>query len=343
MIKKLIAITLALALLPAIAACGGMPKNAVVTVKGQVITLEDVDDRLELEVTQSGMQLPATDTAEYKELQQQVIELLIADKIFALEAEERGIAVTDEDVDEVIQQMKDQVGGEDVFDKQLETAGLTIDRLMEQVRNNLLFREVNAAVIKDAPQVPEEEVRKYYDEHIDEFTNPTETRQVKHILVATEEEANQVIARLNGGEDFAALAAELSLDSGTAATGGSLPQPVPTVNSGLVPEFEQAMAQLGAGEMSGPVKSQYGYHIIVVEKIIPPGPEPYDSVRERLRQQIQTLTYDYDYFSKWFEDAKVKYEVEYAEDFKPRDETGTGTSTTPADAAPAAAEPAPAQ
>ena len=343
MTKKLIMIGLALVLLPVIAGCGGMPKNAVATVQGQVITLEDVDERLELEVKGSGGQMPASDSAEYKQMQQQVIELLIADKIFALEAEERDISVTDEEVDESISKMKEQIGGEEVFNQQLEAAGLTLDRLMEQIRSNLLFRKVNAEVTKDAPKVPEEEVRKYYDEHIDEFTSDQETRQVKHILVATEEEANQVIERLNNGEDFAALAKELSLDTGSAELGGELSQPVPTTNSGLVPEFEQAMAQLGEGQMSGPVKSDFGYHVIVVDKIIPPGPAPYESVKAQLRQQIQTLSYDYDFFSDWFEEAKVKYEVEYAEGYEPEKPTETGTSTTATEAAPATAEPVPTQ
>lgn len=340
MIKKLIAILFPLALLLLIAGCGGMPRNAVATVNGQVITLEDVEDKLEIESKLAGVEVPATDSEEYKELQAQAIELLIADKIFVLEAEERDISVTDEDVDELVNKTKEQMGGEDIFQKQLEASGLTIDRLRDKYRYDLLFQRVYEAVTADAPQVPEEEVRKYYDEHPDEFNNPTETRQVKHILVDTEEEANQVIARLNAGEDFGALAAELSKDPGSAGNGGSLPQPYPTTNSGLVPEFEQAMAQLGEGEMSGPVKTQYGYHVIVVEKIIPAGMQSYESVKDKLREEIQFYQYNREYFDKWLEEAKEKWDVEYAEDFEPREETGTTGAVD--ETAPASAEPAPA-
>lgn len=329
MFKKLIAIGLLLALLPVLAGCGSMPKNAVATVKGDVITMNDLDEQIDLYVQTSGLTMPERDSEDYKNLQKEVLEYLIADKIFALEAEERGLTVTDAEVDEVVNQMKEQSGGEEVFQKQLDTMNITIDQIMERVRYDLLFRKVQAEVVKDAPKVPEAEVQAYYNEHISEYTNAEETRQVKHILVATEEEAKQVKARLEAGEDFATLASELSLDTGSAGTGGMLPQPVTVTNSGLVPEFEQAMAKLQVGQISDPVQTSYGFHIIVVEKIIPPGVTPFEDVKDQISSQMQQLQYDYDYFLKWFEEAKVKYEVEYSEDFKPEDKgTNTGTATT---------------
>ncbi|MHB0915550.1 MAG: peptidyl-prolyl cis-trans isomerase [Thermoleophilia bacterium] len=344
MIKKLIFIACALALMPVFIGCGGMPRNAVATVKGNVITMNDLDEQIDLYIKSSGATMPEKDSEEYKNLQREVLEYLIADRIFALEAEERDISVTDEEVDEQINQMKEQSGGEEVFQQQLDAMNATIDQIMERVRYDLLFRKVQAEVNKDAPKVPDEEVRAYYDENIADYTNEEETRQVKHILVKTEEEANQVKERLVAGEDFATLASELSLDTGSAGMGGLLPQPVTATNSGLVPEFEAAMAQLKEGEVSGPVQTTYGFHIIVVERIIPPGPTPFDAVKEQIRQQIQTLQYDYDYFREWFEEAKVRYEVEYSEGFEPvTEETGTGTSTATSGEASQPTAPEPAQ
>lgn len=344
MIKKLIVIACALALLPVWIGCGGMPRNAVATVKGNVITMNDLDEQIDLYVKSSGAPMPEKDSEEFKSLQHEVLEYLIADRIFALEAEARDISVTDEEVDELINQMKEQSGGEEVFQQQLDAMNATIDQIMERVRYDLLFRKVQAEVNKEAPKVPDAEVRAYYDEHIAEYTNDQETRQVKHILVNTEEEASQVKARLGAGEDFATLASELSLDTGSAGTGGMLPQPVTVTNSGLVPEFEAAMGQLKEGEVSGPVQTSYGFHIIAVERIIPPGATPFDAVEAQIKQQIQTLQYDYDYFREWFEEAKVRYEVEYSEGFEPvTEETGTGTSTTPTSDASQPAAPVSAQ
>jgi parvulin-like peptidyl-prolyl isomerase len=82
-----------------------------------------------------------------------------------------------------------------------------------------------------------------------------------HILVATEEEADEVLARLEGGEDFATVAAEVSTDSGSAANGGNLG----CVARGVtVPEFEDALFATPEGEISDPVETEFGFHVIEV-------------------------------------------------------------------------------
>jgi peptidyl-prolyl cis-trans isomerase C len=86
----------------------------------------------------------------------------------------------------------------------------------------------------------------------------------RHILVATKEEANAVLARLAKGEDFAAVAAEVSLDGGSKVDGGDLgffPKGY------MVPEFETAAFALQAGKTSAPIQTQFGYHVInIVER-----------------------------------------------------------------------------
>jgi parvulin-like peptidyl-prolyl isomerase len=102
-------------------------------------------------------------------------------------------------------------------------------------------------------------LQKYFDEHKADFSQNC----VSHILVRTKPEADAAMARLKGGEDFAAVAKAVSIDTGSGAKGGDLgcnPKGV------FVAEFEKAASELPVGQLSDPVQTQYGYHIILVKE-----------------------------------------------------------------------------
>jgi parvulin-like peptidyl-prolyl isomerase len=337
MIKKAIAIIFALALIPVWVGCGGLPQNAVAEVNGKVITREDLDRRLDLYREIYAQQVPDPNTPEYEEFEKRAAAELVDEQIIAFEAEEMDLSVTEEELNEEIDRRKEQAGGEEEYEKLLEERDTTIDREMEQMRIDLLFQKLYPEVVKDSPKVSDEAVRQYYDENVEQFVTPTQSLEVEHILVNTKEEADQVIVRLDAGEDFGELARELSQDASNAELGGSLGI-VPGENSGFVPEFEAAMNQLAEGETSGPVQTDFGFHIIRVVKIIPPGPTPFEDVKDSLKQQLQTLDIDYDFFGRWLREARDKYEIIWAEGFEPDEEdTQTGTATTEAIPAPAPA------
>jgi parvulin-like peptidyl-prolyl isomerase len=139
---------------------------------------------------------------------------------------------------------------------------------------------------------------------LDEVTAdlPSEEEQVwaRHILVPDEETANQVIERLNNGEDFAALASELSEDTGSAASGGDLGW---FGKGRMVPEFEEVAFDLEVGEISEPVESQFGYHIIQTlgRTTLPLDSFAYEQARQsefedyiaQLREEADITIYDY--------------------------------------------------
>jgi peptidyl-prolyl cis-trans isomerase C len=117
---------------------------------------------------------------------------------------------------------------------------------------------------------------------------PSTEYNAAHILVATEEEAIGLIARIEGGEDFAALAKELSLDTGSGSAGGELGW----FGVGMmVPEFEQAVIALSesgeTGAISPPVQTQFGWHIVRLNESRPQEPATLDEVRPELETQLR--------------------------------------------------------
>ena len=154
--------------------------------------------------------------------------------------------VSDEDVDAEFEEVKAQFGDE--FQNALKESGLTEDSL----RSNIKFNQLRNKAIADS--ITDEDIKAYYDQASMEL-------KARHILVKDEETANEVIEKLNAGEDFATLAKELSLDTGSAENGGDLDWF--TVGQ-MVTEFNDAAYALEVNEISKPVKSQFGYHIIQV-------------------------------------------------------------------------------
>lgn len=329
MTKKLLISFIAAAITAAVllaAGCGPLPKSAVAEVNGKVITREDLDRAIEdLKVQFQGQGLPEPGTPEYAELERQVVERLVNEEILWFEAEKLNITVSDEEINQELDKLKQQAGGEEQFKAQLEQRNYTEDRLKDQLRKNLLFQKLYPEVTKDAAEVTDEQALKYYNENQSLFQKP-ETRTVRHILVKDEATANQVKARLDAGEDFATVAKEVSQDPGSKDKGGDLGE-VPTSGSGFVPEFEQAMNQLAVGQVSAPVKSSFGYHIIQVTAINPAGTQSFDEAKEQLKQGL-ALENQRTAFEAWFEGIKGNYEVIYAEEFQPTETVPTGTTGT---------------
>ncbi|MBF0465671.1 MAG: peptidylprolyl isomerase [Nitrospirae bacterium] len=127
--------------------------------------------------------------------------------------------------------------------------------------NSLISRNVGTEGIKVTP----EEAKEYFDKNPKDF-EVTEQRKASHILVKTEDEAKDVLAKIKKGEDFGKLAKETSIDKMSAEKNGD----VGYFGKGqMVPEFDKAVFSMSKGEISAPVKSQFGYHIIKLTDIQP--------------------------------------------------------------------------
>ena len=167
------------------------------------------------------------------------------------------------------------------------------------IRNKLLMetllqQEGKAALTPDA-------MKKVYDEAVKSMGNEQEVR-ARHILVPSEDEAKAVLAEVKKGTDFAELAKQKSKDPGAAAEGGDLGY---FGKEQMVPEFAETAFKMDKGQVSDPVKTQFGWHIIKVEdKRTKPVPE-FDKVKEQVETYVVRKA-QADYIHKLQESAKIE-------------------------------------
>jgi|GEM_PF-234788 len=148
-------------------------------------------------------------------------------------------------------------------------------------RRSILANDAVQDVLRTA--VTDEALQAAYDAAYG-GAEPAPEWNASHILVTTEEEARAVIERLNAGEDFATVAQEVSTDTGSGAQGGELGW----FGAGMmVPEFEQGVAALQPGQVSEPIQSQFGFHVIRLNETRPQAVPSLDEVRGELESQLQ--------------------------------------------------------
>ena len=132
--------------------------------------------------------------------------------------------------------------------------------------------------------VTDEEAKKFYDENPAMFKQPERIR-ARHILVSGDEELAKVQDELKAGKSFDVVAKEFSRDPGSAANGGDLGE---FPRGMMVPEFEKAAFDLkNPGDVSAPVKTQFGWHIIKLEQRIPESVIPFEQIKDRLIQELK--------------------------------------------------------
>ena len=206
---------------------------------------------------------------------------------------------------ELEQQVKDELVLREIFVQEAERRGLQRSEeyksQMEVARQSLLIRELfNDYQAKNA--VSDDELKAEY-EKIKSANSGSEYR-ARHILVESEDLAKSLIAQLKGGASFAELAKANSKDPGSAPNGGDLDWASP---GNYVPEFSQAMTQLQKGKFTEtPVKSQFGYHIILLEDTRTATFPSFEEVKPQLAQRAQQQK-----LAKFRDDLKNKARTDY--------------------------------
>ena len=315
------------------AGCGGsdeVPTNAVAVVDGSSITRASLDDlltRAKLSYAAQKRSFPKAGTSEYQTLQTQAVAYLVQRQEYASEAEKLGIHVKDTQIAKKVDQVRKQYFSDNQakFVQGLKAQGYTEATLREEIRSQLLTEGIYDKVTA-AAKVTDADVKSYYAKNKANYSVP-ESRAVRHILVKTKAEADRIRAELVSGGDFAALAKANSLDPGSKDQGGKL-----TVSKGqTVPPFDKAAFSLETNEVSQPVKTQFGYHIIQPLAAVKAGSvTPLSQVQDQIRTQLVSQKKN-DAVNEWVAKVEKEYKgkVQYAVGFEPPDtSTTTGETTT---------------
>jgi foldase protein PrsA len=282
--KKLLFIIVVLILAMSVFLSLALTKDkAIAKIDGEAISKDDLYDEM---VNQYGA---AT------------VEQMISDKIVALEAKKQKVNISDAELNKEVEQLKESYGGEDVFNQMLESNNTTVDVLKEDLENYLTLRKLLEPQIK----ITDDDLKTYFDENKDSL-GEAEQVNASHILVEDEATAKEVKQKLTDGADFAELAKEYSTDEASKESGGKLGFfPKGT----MVTEFEDVAFALPINEISEPVKSDYGYHIIKVEEKKEAKEADYDDSKEAIKQTLIDQKMESEY-SIWLDDKKKDYDIE---------------------------------
>ncbi len=210
----------------------------------------------------------------------EVLEDLIIRQLIIQEAGRLGITVDESELDEEIDKVIEEgfMGSEEDFLMLLEQFGVAIESFREDARLNLLARKI----AMEQADFTEEDGREFFEEYRYLFEQEEEV-EARHILVETEAEAEEIAGLLAEGESFEDLAAEYSTDQSNKDDGGYLGF---FSRGNMVEPFEEMAFSMEIGDISGPVETEFGYHIIEVLDRIEKEEVSFEEVSEQVMETL---------------------------------------------------------
>lgn len=298
-------------------------KDVAAEVNGEEVPIA----QLETQVAQLKKQYPemftgADGEGRLLDFKQRLLDNMINQKLIEQAAKEKGITISDADVDKQIKQLKAGFKDDAQFQQALTSAGMTEVSLRAQIRDQLVTQKIIDSLAKNAT-VTEAEMQAYYAKNKVQYQQKA-AKRAEHILFKPEDKkkAQEVLDQVESGGDFAALAKKYSIDTATASKGGDLGWPT----TAYVPEFETALTKLKKGETSALVKTPYGYHIIRVTDTRKASQQTFEEVKAQIEQVLLAQKKN-DAYTKFLDGLRAKAKIEIlAEDLK----ASNITSKTPA-------------
>lgn len=228
------------------------------------------------------------------------LDSMISTEVVNQEAENADVEVTQEELDAEMAIYEESYGGTEALEQALASSGMSIADLEAEMETYLKVEKIIGPDI----EITDEQINTYFEENKETFDQPSQV-EASHILVATQEEADEVKAKLDDGGDFAELAAEYSTDTANAESGGALG----AFGAGeMAPEFEEAAFGMEVDEISNPVQTDYGFHIIQVTGKT----EAVEANLEDSKEQIKETLFDEALntkYAEWLAEKTESYDI----------------------------------
>src|SRR5215217_3315277 len=322
---KAVRLTLALAALAAPAAlaagCGGVPGNAVAEVDGNTIEKSQYDHWINVAARSSGQgatasvpkppdftecvankrkttpkpakgqpkvtdsQLKTQCKQEYEQLRDQVLQLLISFQWLEGEAKEQGIKISDAEVKKSFEQQKKQSFPKAAdYQKFLKDSGQSEADILLQVKADLLASKIRDKVVKGKDKVSDAQIQDFYDKNKARFAQP-ERRDLNVVLTKSKAKAEAAKKALKSGKSWKSVAKKYSIDEASKAQGGKLPA---QAKGTLEKQLDEAVFKAKKGQLSGPIKTQFGHYLFKVTKVTPASQQTLAQAKETIRQTLQS-------------------------------------------------------
>jgi foldase protein PrsA len=247
---------------------------------------------------------------EYDALRDQVMQLLTRFEWIDGEAEERNIKISDAEVKKSFEEQKKTAFPKEAdYQKFLKQGGQTEEDILARVRLDLLSNKIRDEIIKGKDKVSDAQIEDFYNKNKDRFAQP-ERRDLRVVLTKTEAKANEAKDALDSGESWKDVAKEYSIDEASKAQGG---KQAAQAKGTLERSLDEAVFSADKGEITGPVKTQFGWYVFEVEDIAKASQQTLEQAKETIRQTLQSQnqqkaldTFLKDWEKKWKERTECR-------------------------------------
>jgi foldase protein PrsA len=221
---------------------------------------------------------------QYASLKQQVLGFLISANWVIGEAAEKGVKVSDAEVEKQFNQIKtQQFPQEATFQKFLASSGQTVSDLLLRVKLDMLSSKIQEKITKEGGKKPsQKEIAAYYEQHKSQYGQP-EKRNILIVLTKTQAQAEKAKKEIESGKSFASVAKADSIDPVSKAAGGSLPG---VVKGQEEKALSEAVFSAKLNVLGGPIKTPFGYYVYEVKKTIPGSQQALAQVQSSIQQQL---------------------------------------------------------